>query len=70
MHLLLRILRIYFLRYQENSHPKNFHQSNPTLVNFPKKFPPGIFPPMFLNNLVRIFYIFFVIIITVITDIT
>ena len=58
MHLLLRILRIYFLWYQENSHPENFHQSNPTLVNFPKKFPPGIgnLLPLSLILLKRMFY--------------
>ena len=33
MHVHLRVLRIYFLRYQENSHPENFHQSNSPLVN-------------------------------------
>ena len=35
MHVHLRILRIYFLWYQENSHPENFHQSNFPLVNSP-----------------------------------
>ena len=50
--------RIYFLWYQENSHPENFHQSNPTLVNFPKKFPPGIgnLLPLSLILLKRMFY--------------
>ena len=40
MHVHLRILRIYFFRYQENSHPQNFnpeniHQSNSPLIIYP-----------------------------------
>ena len=35
MHVHLRILHIYFLRYQGNSYPENFHQLNSLLVNAP-----------------------------------
>ena len=35
MHVHLKIHRIYFFRYQENSHPENFNQSNCPLVNSP-----------------------------------
>ena len=43
MHVHLRILRIYFLRYQESSHPENFHQLNsPPLVNTLWKIPTWI----------------------------
>ena len=59
MHVHLRILRIYFLWYQDNSHPENFHQSNSPLVNPPGKFPPGILPPLFLNIPAQFFFLFF-----------
>ena len=65
----MRILCIYFVRYQENSHsenshPENFHQSNSAWWIPPEKvkstkFLPGIFPPMFLNILTRVFSTFF-----------
>ena len=58
-----------FLRYQENSRPANFHQSNsPPGELTPGKFPPGIFPLMFLNIPTRFFLhflFFFFIIVTV-----
>ena len=60
MHVHLRILRIYFLRYQESSHPENFHQLNsPHWWIPPGKFPRGLFQPMFLNIPARVFYFFF-----------
>ena len=39
MYVHLRVLGICFLRYQENSHPENFHQLNSPLVNLPWKIP-------------------------------
>ena len=59
MHIHLKILRIYFLWYQENSYPENFDQSNSPLLNSHWKIPTWNVPnyvfkyfhPRFLNFL-------------------
>ena len=59
MHIHLRILRIYFLRYQENSHPENLHQSNFPLVNPPWKIHTWNIPTYVLKDSRPCFLIFF-----------
>ena len=71
MHVHLRILCIYFLRYQENSRPESFHQSNSPLVNAPWKIHTWNIHTNFLNISARVFFFFFFfIIVTVIINIT
>ena len=59
MHVHLRILPIYFLQYQENSHPENFHQSNSPLVNPPWKISIWIISTHVFNYSLPSFLIFF-----------
>ena len=60
MHVNLTILHIYFLWYQENAHPENFHQSKSPWWIPPRKIPTWNIPILSFKYFYPSFLIFFV----------